>query len=162
MMQNRISNVGDFELEHDSFGRLVLTMPDGTRHVGVQVVRGFPISDPRRGLSLTDADGREVTWIDDLAALPAATRATLEAELAQHEFLPVIQRIVRVSLQTNPCQWEVETDRGRTSFLLKTEDDVRRLDDRRALVIDAHGVRYLIVNSQTLDRHSRRILERYL
>ena len=79
----------------------------------------------------------------------------------QREFLPVIKRIYRVSLQTNPCQWEVETDRGRTEFVIKSEDDVRRLEGRRALVTDAHGIRYLIPSVETLDRQSRRILERY-
>jgi hypothetical protein len=97
-----------------------------------------------------------------LDQLSPGTRTALEAELAEREFLPVIKRIYRVSLQTNPCEWEVETDRGPTKFLLKSEDDVRRLEGNRALVTDAHGVRYLIPDSETLDRHSRRVLERYL
>jgi hypothetical protein len=161
-MVNRMSSATDFTLEHDAFGRLVLTMPDGQRHVGVHPVRGFPISDPRRGLAVCSADGRELVWIEELDQLSSAARTALEAELDQREFLPVIQRIYRVSLQTNPCEWEVETDRGPTKFLLKSEDDVRRLEDHRALVTDAHGIRYLIANSETLDRHSRRVLERYL
>lgn len=160
-MTNRFSTTTDFQLDHDAFGRLVLTLPDGERHVDVHPVRGFPISDPRRGLALTSAEGRELVWIDDLDAVPAATRTVLEAELAQREFLPVIKRIYRVSLQTNPCQWEVETDRGRTEFVIKSEDDVRRLEGRRAIVTDAHGIRYLIPSVETLDRNSRRILERY-
>ena len=32
----------------------------------------------------------------------------------------------------------------------------------RALVIDAHGIRYLIPDTRTLDATSRRLLERYL
>jgi hypothetical protein len=161
-MTNRISTAADFRLEHDAFGRLVLTMSDGTQHVGVHPVRGFPISDPQQGLALCLADGHELVWIDDLAEVPPPTRGVLEAELAQREFLPIIKRIFWVSLQTNPCQWEVDTDRGRTKFLLKSEDDVRRLENHRALVTDAHGVRYLIPDPESLDRHSRRILERYL
>jgi hypothetical protein len=159
---NRISTIVDFQLEHDAFGRLVLTMPNGTQHIGVHPVRGFPISNPLGGLSLCTAEGRELVWIDNLTELAPAVRSALEAELAQREFLPVIQRIFRVSLQTEPCEWEVETDHGRTKFLLKSGDDVRRLDNRRALVTDAHGIRYLIPDPQSLDRHSRRILERYL
>ena len=76
--------------------------------------------------------------------------------------MPQIHRIVRVSLQTEPCEWEVETDRGPTKFVLKSDDDVRRLDKRRAMVIDAHGIHYLIPDTDALDRHTRRILERYL
>src|SRR5262249_19529792 len=143
-------------------GRLVLTFTDGPRHVGVTPIRGFPISDPQHGLSMVDAEGREIVWIDDLAQLVPAVRATLEAELSHREFLPQIQRVLSVSLQTDPCEWEVETDRGPTRFVLKSEDDVRRLGNRRALITDAHGIRYYIPDTAALDRQSRRILERYL
>jgi hypothetical protein len=163
-MTNRIAamSASDFRLDHDSFERLVLTMDDGTQHVGVHPVRGFPISDPQRGLALCTAQGRELVWIDDVASLPADVRSVLQEELAQREFLPKIERIFRISMQTEPCEWEVQTDRGRTKFLLKSRDDVRRLDRQRAIVTDAHGIRYLIADPQSLDRPSRRILERYL
>src|SRR5262245_59333679 len=114
-MRNRIAAFMDFQLEHDAFGLLVLTLADGRRHVGVTPIRGFPISDPTHGLSLCDRDGHEVAWIDDLDQLPASVRHTLEAELCDREFLPQIRRVVRVSLQTDPCVWEVETDRGHTT-----------------------------------------------
>src|SRR5436190_22767099 len=119
----------DFQLQHDACVKLGPVEADGTRHVGVAAMRAFPISNPQRGLSLVSAEGHELAWIDDLAQLPPAIRSTLETELAQREFLPHIRRIVRVSLQTDPCEWDVETDRGPTRFVLKSEDDVRRLDE---------------------------------
>ena len=140
----------------------LLMCADGTRHVGVEPVRAFPISDPQHGLSLCDSEGRELVWIDDLAQLPPAVRHELEAEFAQREFMPQIRRIVSISLQTDPCEWEVETDRGPTKFVLKSEDDIRRLGKNKAMVIDAHGIRYLIADTKALDNHSRRVLERYL
>src|SRR3954454_12408753 len=164
MTRNRFHETADsnIHLEHDAFGKLVLVDGDGTRHVGITVVRAFPISDPQHGLSLLSAEGRELAWIEDVAQLPEAIRNTLATELAHREFLPQIRRIVRVSLQTEPCEWDVETDRGATQFVLKSEEDVRRLDELRAMVTDAHGIRYLIPNTNSLDRHSRWILERYL
>ncbi len=152
----------DFQLLRDSFGRLVLVEADGTRHVGVEPVRAFPMSDPQHGLSLVSAEGRELVWIDDLSQLSAAIRSVLDEELSARAFAPQIHRILHISLAVDPCEWEVETDRGRTKFVLKSEEDVRRLDAKRALVIDAHGTRYMIADVESLDRHSRRILERYL
>ena len=76
--------------------------------------------------------------------------------------MPVIRRILSVPEESEPAQWEVETDRGRTSFLVNTGDDVRRLGPHRALVIDTQGVRYMIDDTNQLDAISRRILERYL
>jgi len=59
-------------------------------------------------------------------------------------------------------QQRVDTDRGPTRFVLKTEDDVRRLGPYRALIIDAQGVRYLIPDTRDLDAYGRRAVERYL
>jgi hypothetical protein len=160
-MQNRIAATS-FQLKHDSFGRLVVVLPDGASYSGVTPIRGFPISDPDHGLSLCDVEGQEIVWIDDLAQLTLDIRATIELELSRHEFLPEIHRVLSLSMQTDPCEWEVETDRGRTKFLLKNEENVRRLPNNQALIIDAHGIRYLIRNPKSMDRHSQRLLERYL
>lgn len=151
-----------FELSYDAYGQLVLTDAAGATHVGVDPVRAFPISDPAHSVSVLAADGHEVLWIDRLSDVPEPARRLLEEELARREFVPVLRRILHVSANSEPCEWEVDTDRGRTRFLLKTDDDVRRLDERRAMIIDAHGVRYLIPDLTNLDSYSHRILERYL
>jgi hypothetical protein len=151
-----------FGLSHDAWGQLVLIDAEGVRHVGVEPVRAFPITEPDMWISLRDAAGRELVCIDDISRLPPCVRQTLEVDLAQREFMPLIQRIVRLSGDTEPAEWEVETDRGFVQFVLKTEDDIRRLDDCRVLIVDAQGIRYLIANLRALDSHSQRILERYV
>jgi hypothetical protein len=152
----------DFTLHRDAFGKLVLTWPDGRQFTGVMPVRGFPFSAPREGLSLCDSAGTEIVWIEHLDALPPRVRELLEAELVEREFVPVIHRILRIRPRIEPSEWEVDTDRGRVRFVLNSADDIRRLDDARAIVVDAHGVRYLIVDRGKLDPASRRFLERYL
>ena len=52
-------------------GRLAFTDAQGQTHVGLEPMRAFPFSAPRRGIALCDADGRELHWIEDLDALPA-------------------------------------------------------------------------------------------
>ena len=150
------------ELEYDTFGRLVLNDAAGRRHVGVEPIRAFPLSDPRRSISICNAEGVEVLWIEDLDAAPAAARQMIEEELSRREFMPVIQRVVRVSSNTDPSRWEVETDRGATEFMLKNEDDVRRVGPRGAILLDSSGMRYLVPDTRKLDSASRRVLERYL
>lgn len=151
-----------FALHHDAWGRLMLIDAGGRQQSGVEVVRAFPLSDPRHGIAICDPQGRELVWIDDLDALPPALAQQIEDELAKREFVPVIRRIVRVSAPVEPSEWEVETDRGPTSFILGSEDDVHELDGRRALLTDTHGIRYLILDIEQLDANSRRLLERYL
>lgn len=151
-----------FGLHHDAWGRLILIDAEGGQHVGVEVVRAFPLSDPCHGIAFCDAQGRELLWLADLDALPAPLARQIEEELAKREFVPIIRRIVRVSAPVEPSEWEVETDRGRTAFVLNSEDDVHELDEHRALITDSHSIRYLIPNIEQLDANSRRLLERYL
>jgi hypothetical protein len=151
-----------FGLQHDAWGRLVLIDATGERHIGVEPIRAFPISDPEHFISLCDNEGRELICVEDMAKLTSATRQVLEQDLARREFVPVIERIASVSAGSDPSEWQVETDRGPTTFLLKSEDDVRRLGPDSALVIDSHGLRYLVPDTQKMDASSRRILERYL
>jgi hypothetical protein len=151
-----------FDLERDDLGRLVLIDGHGQRHVGVEAVRGFPISEPDRWISICDGEGREVALVGDLADLPAKVRELLEDDLAQREFVPLIRRILSVPPDTEPASWDVETDRGRTRFVVKIHDDVRRLGPQRAMIVDSQGIRYLVDRLDQLDPASYRILERYL
>ena len=152
----------DFMLERDPFGRLVLTNAGGQRHPGVVAVRAFPIAAPDEGVSLLDGDGHELAWVERLSALDEATRALVEQALEQREFMPVLQRLLNVSSFGTPSTWDVETDRGATSFVLKGEEDIRRLGPGLLIVNDNHGVQYLIRDLQAMDKHSRKLLDRFL
>lgn len=157
-----VGKLPSFALHRDRRGRLVLTDADGQQHVGVEPIRAFPLSAPRYGLALCDAGGREVLWIECLDDLPEEPRVILEEEVARREFVPILRRVVRISTPAEPSEWEVETDRGPTRFVLDSEDDVHRLEDFRAIVKDSQGLRYLIPDLRTLDAGSRGLLERYL
>ncbi|MEN9310355.1 MAG: hypothetical protein RLY77_480, partial [Pseudomonadota bacterium] len=97
----------DFTLAEDAFGQLQLTLSDGSAHSGVVPVRAFPIAAPDEGISLVGHDGHELAWIPRLSALDAPRKAVIEAELAQREFMPVIERIVSVSSFVTPSQWTI-------------------------------------------------------
>ena len=151
-----------FQLRRDSFGKLVLTAEDGVVHEGVAPVRAFPIQSPSQGISMVLSDGKEVGWIDDLAALPAQIRELVQVELDGREFMPEISSIVDVSSFATPCTWTVKTDRGDTAFTLKGEEDIRRIGETSLLIADNHGIHFLIRDMYTIDKHSRKILDRFL
>jgi hypothetical protein len=160
--RSQVPGVGAFGLSHDAWGRLVMIDSQGERHVDVEPARAFPISDPEHWISICDTDGRELACVEDLASLAPNVRQVLEDDLARREFVPNIKCIYSVSTDSEPSEWDVDTDRGRTQFQLNSEDDIRRLGTYSALVIDTHGIRYLINDLRTFDATSRRILERYL
>jgi hypothetical protein len=151
-----------FSLRRDAFGKLVLTDGDGAEFVGVIPVRSFPVQAPTRGISLVRDGGKEVAWIDDLDTLPADVRALVAEELDGREFMPEIQSIKGVSSFATPCTWTVRTDRGDTEFVLKNEEDIRRLGAYSLLVADSHGIHFLIRDMFAIDKGSRKILDRFL
>ncbi|QNM97226.1 cyanophycin metabolism-associated DUF1854 family protein [Chitinimonas koreensis] len=151
-----------FELTQDDYGRLIFTGADGVAHVGITPVRAFPIAAPDEGLSLMDRDGHELAWIDRPAELPAAQRTLIEEALTSREFMPEIRHIRAVSTFATPSNWTVDTDRGETTFILKGEEDIRRIHGGLLLIADSHGIQFLIRDLYALDRHSRRLLDRFL
>ncbi|MBA4343584.1 MAG: DUF1854 domain-containing protein [Methylibium sp.] len=150
------------QLSRNAFGRLVLVDPQGVEHVGVSPVRAHPISAPDEGISLVGTDGHELAWIERLSALPAAERKLLEAEFASREFMPTVKAILSVSTFSTPSQWTVATDRGETQFILRTEEDIRRLDQGRLLISSSHGIQFQLPDRFALDRQSKKLLERFL
>lgn len=157
-----MTTTADFQLHRDAFGRLTLIDSEGTAHTGVTTVRAFPISSPEDGIAIVDPYGHELAWIDRVDDLPAELRALVEGELASREFMPIISRIVDVSGHATPNTWKVVTNHGDTQFVLKGEEDIRRLGIQGLLIADSHGIHFLIRDRYALDAHSRKILDRFL
>jgi hypothetical protein len=151
-----------FQLTRNAFGHLVLTDANGQTFEGVSPVRAFPIQAPHDGIAMVCADGKEVAWIDKLSDLSPHVRELVEGELAGREFMPEIRQITKVTSFATPCTWHVKTDRGDTHFVLKGEEDIRRIGQTALLISDSHGIHFLIRDLHALDKHSRKILDRFL
>jgi hypothetical protein len=151
-----------FQLRRDPFGKLVLTNAEGEEFVGVAPVRSFPVQAPTRGISLVREGGKEVAWIDDLEQVAPDIRALVTEELEGREFMPEILSIKGVSSYATPTTWTVQTDRGDTEFVLKGEEDIRRLGAYSLLIADSHGIHFLIRDMFAIDKGSRKILDRFL
>lgn len=154
-----------YSLRKDAFGNLELVWSDHPVIERVTPVRPFPFSDPEDGLSFVDSDGHEVLWLDSINDLSAADRALVDAALAVREFMPVITRIDSVSSFNTPSTWQVETAQGKTQLVLKGEEHIRRINGmggNHLLISDNHGIQFLIKDVSQLDKHSRRLLDRFL
>jgi hypothetical protein len=146
----------------DSLGRLCAVDATGARFEGIVPLRLFPLSDPEHWIALVDSEQRELCVVADIAALAADTAECLRQELTRREFVPVLIRINWVSGNTEPCEFKVDTDRGQAEFILQSEDDIRRLGKHSVLVLDAHGIRYLIPDDRKLDAYSKRVIDWYV
>jgi hypothetical protein len=150
------------DLQRDGLGRWVWTDAQGQRHEQVVVVRAYPVTAPDLGVGVMDAEGHELVWFERLDQVDASLQSRLREAMQEREFLPEIQQLLSVSSLVTPSTWTVQTNRGTTRFMLKGEEDIRRLTGRVLLINDADGVQYLIRDLAAMDRQSRRMLDRFL
>jgi hypothetical protein len=101
-------------------------------------------------------------WLEAPLTLPEAQKKAVMEALQAREFMPEIQRVDAVSSFITPSVWSVQTNRGEAQFVLRGEEDIRRLSGQTLIVADEHGVQFLIRDLPALDRHSRKLLDRFL
>lgn len=151
-----------FELSRDAWQHLVLTDGSGRCYSGCTVVPLFPVSTPKEWISILACDGDELVCLRDLDSIRTEDRELVEQELAFREFVPQILRVLWVSGTQEPCEWEVETNFGRTKFVLNSEEDVRRVSAWTVHFVDASGGRFRVEDVRTLDSRSRAYVEWYV
>jgi hypothetical protein len=151
-----------FSLSKDPFENITLMLADGQTFNHVKVIRAFPISNPDNGFSIIDPDGKELIWFETLDELTEPDQAIVLHALKQIEFIPVIERITGLNSYALPSIWDIETDRGKTRLKLKNEQDIRRVSNEALLITDANGIQYLIKNRQTIDKFSKKVLDRFM
>ena len=158
-MSTQLMNI---QFDQGPSGRWYYVSADGQQHDHVMAVRSFPVAAPEEGIALVDVDGKELLWIPHLNLLADPVRSQIVKAINQREFMPQILKLYGVSGFVAPSTWDIETDRGRTSLLLKGEEDIRRLSASVLLVTDGHGVQFLIRDLAQMDRFSRKLLDRFL
>ena len=152
----------NIQFDQGPSGRWYFVSADGVQHDHVMAVRSFPVAAPDEGIAVVDVDGKELLWIPHLNQLQETVRAKIVMAMRQREFMPQILKLHGVSSFVTPSTWDIETDRGPTSLLLKGEEDIRRLSATVLLVTDGHGVQFLIRDLAQMDRYSRKLLDRFL
>lgn len=149
-------------LSRDEWHHLKVTDASGNEYSDVSVVPLFPITECKRWVSLVSADGDEIVCLDSLVGLSAESIKLLEEELALREFVPIIEKVINVSGNQDPCEWVVQTNHGITSFVIKAEEDVRRVSSKTVVITDANGIRFRVEDVKKLDSRSRAFVEWYV
>ena len=129
--------------------------------IRVVPVRAFPLTAPNLAICLLDDRGHEISHIEQLDQLAETDRLSVLSELGQREFRPTLLSINDVIVKTTHSEWHVTTDRGKRVFCLEDEDQIRIMGDRRVVIVDHGGTRYVIVDTQQLDSKSRKLLHRF-
>src|SRR5437773_5897999 len=149
-------SAGELTLEWRADGSLWAVRDDEERPVSVR--RCFPWSEPTRHLSLRDADEEEFALVRDPAELDPASRAVLEAALAEAGFVFEVTRVLEIEEEVEIRRWRVETRQGPRSFQTRLDDWPRALPHGGLLVRDVTGDLYHLSRPAALDRRSRDLL----
>ena len=130
-------------LSRDEFARLVLIDPEGVRHVGVIGRPRLPDLGPGRwAWRSATAKGAKFTGSTTSPRCRPRPASRSTTSWRRSQFLPTILRILRISGDATPCEFEVETDRGPTRFTLDSDEQIRSIGPDRFILTDARGVRY--------------------
>lgn len=152
----------DFQLARDEWSHLRLTDSIGQTFDDVSVIPLFPISASDQWVSLVSQEGEELACLDSMQGLAESNIQLMKEELALREFVPIIEKVISVSGNQEPCEWVVQTNHGRTSFVLNSEEDVRRVSAKAVTITDANGIRFRVDDLKHLDHRSRAFVEWYV
>jgi hypothetical protein len=142
---------------------LRMTVEADCSYLGVSVVRTFPLSEPRRFLSVRDGGNKEIGVIVNLKELDRESRPLVAEELKRRYLVPVVHRVVGVKERFGIVDWKVETDRGMRDFTTRNlRDNVSQPSPDRYLLTDVDGNRYDVRDITALDPRSQSLLLRHL
>ena len=132
-------------------------------HLRVMVRRLMPLSNPEAYISLGADEDTEIGILVNPSALTPESLKILREELDKRYFTPTIQKIHRVKEQFGIHEWEVETERGRTTFSVRgLNQNIKQVPPARLFVTDVRGNRYDIPDYRELDVQSYQQIQRHL
>lgn len=138
---------------------LRLTVEGDRTLLKVNVLRAFPLSSPKRFLSIRDGNNKEIGMVADPEALDDESRNLIERDLQRRYLVPWVKRIVSTKERFGTVDWEMETDRGLCKLTTRNlRENVQRPAPGRIIITDVDGNRFDIRDVDALDPESQRML----
>ena len=136
---------------------------DGRKFENLEPRRLFPLSGLEKYITLLDQEGIERAIIRDLGTIPKAERELIEGCLAEYYLIPKVNRINTATEKYGVLSLDVETDRGHAVIEIRNIlHGMKLLYGTRVLLRDGNDNRYEIPNLQSLDKHSRVLIDQFL
>jgi hypothetical protein len=129
----------------------------------VQVVNPLPLERELRFVCFLDRKGKELAMIRVDGRVPRETRALIEEALSRRHLRALIRRIDQLDIAGNSLYFVVQTDRGPREFVVKNlADNIVRPSPGHLVIVDAHENRYEILDMNSLDPRSLKLLHAVL
>jgi hypothetical protein len=128
---------------------------DGKRHIGVKLIRTFPLTMPDQYISVRSDSDDEITMIANLSLLEDESRKEAEQELQRYYMVPIIERIFSLDRKGSDWDWVVDTSYGRITFRMnEMQESLHPLSLVSWILCDIEGRRFIIANIQEMDEGS--------
>ena len=159
----RFLEASELTFTRSKVGTARLEIRNEVCHLRVIVRRLMPLSHPDQYISLAADEDTEIGILVNPSELTSDSRKILNDELDKRYFTPTIEKIYRVKEQFGIHEWEVETERGRVTFLVRgLNQNIKQVPPARLFVTDVRGNRYDIPDYRELDAQSFHQIQRHL
>lgn len=159
----RFLNASEMTFTRSQVGTARLEIRNEVCHLRVIVRRLMPLSHPEQYISLAADEDTEIGILVNPSELTPENLKILNEELDKRYFTPIIQKIYRVKEQFGIHEWEVQTERGRVTFLVRgLNQNIKQVPPARLFVTDVRGNRYDIPDYRELDAQSFHQIQRHL
>ena len=140
-------------------GRLELRKKGEEAWIEVTLGRLFPLSEPGGWFAVLDKEDKELGVLEDMTSLSRDSAASLRFELRRQYMVPEIRRVVTCRTRLDLVEWDVETDRGRVTFLVKQHQEQPYSPmPNRIVITDIEGNTYDVPDISKLDPESQKAL----
>ena len=140
-------------------GRLLAVAVSGEEYPVVYLHRSFPHTNQRIHISVRTPENKEVGMIRSLDDFPKETVELLERHIQLRYFAPSITKVLEIREEFGYSFWETETTAGPRRFTVGRGSNVRIMGEKRLLITDVDGNRYIIENLDQLSEKEYRMVE---
>ena len=159
----RFLNATQLIFSRSQVGTARLEIPNQVCHLRVIIRRLMPLSNPQQYISLAADEDTEIGILVDPTELDPDSLKILNEELDKRYFTPKIKKIYRVKEQFGIHEWEVDTERGHATFLVRgLNQNIKQVPPARLFITDVRGNRYDIPDYRELDSQSYHQIQRHL
>ncbi|MFZ5517300.1 MAG: DUF1854 domain-containing protein [Candidatus Zhuqueibacterota bacterium] len=159
-------NPAELSFSRSENGFLKLKTHDGQVFDSVECTPLFPLSQPERFISVThreDGQVKELGFIADLNSLPNDQQVFVREEIVFRYFSPEILDINKITSQYGVDQWDVVTEKGDRTFLVRDiKENIIIRDNGFISITDIERCRFQISDYRKLPIKAQLELEQTL
>jgi hypothetical protein len=145
-------------------GQMLMVQVNDEKYPAVYLHCSFPHTNRREYISVRTSENKEIGIIKSLDEdFPKHTVSLLEEQIKMRYFAPEITKLIGIKEEFGYSYWETETVSGSVRFTVRSGGgNVKLVTDRKLLIIDVYGNRFVIEDIKHLSEKEYRLVEMYI